>query len=70
MSRFYLENTGILMKFVISDPSTFLYFNKERPFTNGTNGFGIPDETWLQSSWKVFGIILMLMCNIERLIDY
>lgn len=40
------------LRFVISDPSTFLYLNKERPFPNKTVGFAVPDSSWLQSSWQ------------------
>ena len=44
---------NIQIKFVISDPSTYLYFDEKRPFSNNyNNGFGVPDETWI-SQWKV-----------------
>ena len=43
----------IHVKYVISDPSTYVYFNKERPHVNVSSGFGIPDESWIQPGWKV-----------------
>lgn len=41
------------VRYVISDPSTFLYLDNRRPFTNGSLGFGIPDASWIPSSWMV-----------------
>jgi hypothetical protein len=39
------------IQFVVSNPSSFLYMNNKRPFTNGTAGFGVPDPSYLPASW-------------------
>lgn len=41
------------VNFVVSDPSTYLYLDNTRPFTNGSYGFGVPDgPSWLSPHWS------------------
>jgi hypothetical protein len=45
------------VRFVVGDPSTYLYLDAMRPFTNGTRGFGVPQGAlgqptpWLPARW-------------------
>lgn len=41
------------IRFVVSDPSSFPYLDRRRPYTNGTAGFGEPDASWLPHKWRV-----------------
>ena len=52
--------TNIRIKFVISDPSTYLYFDEKRPFSDKENGFGIPDANWI-TQWKVLLVLLVVL---------
>eukprot|EP01038_Epipyxis_sp_PR26KG_P005821 gene5821-8027_t len=47
-----INNDNIKVKFVISDPSTYLYLDDRRHFVNGSIGFDVPNQDWLPSSWK------------------
>lgn len=38
--------------YIISDPSTYLYFTAERPIPSGA-AFGVPNVTWLPAQWSV-----------------
>lgn len=51
--QYTLLNSNIMVKFVVGDLSSYLYLDGRRPFTNGSIGFGTPDASWLQDSWKV-----------------
>ena len=43
----------VKINFVVSDPSTYLYLDNTRPFTNGSYGFGVPDgPSWLSPRWS------------------
>jgi predicted alpha/beta-fold hydrolase len=42
MPKLNLNNDLVSINFVISDPSTFLYFTNERAFGNEEYGFGTP----------------------------
>lgn len=48
---------GTAVRVIISDPSTFLYLDARRPYTNGSFGFGVPagvlgqPSSWLPSRW-------------------
>ena len=48
---------GTAVRVIISDPSTFLYLDARRPYTNGSFGFGVPTgvlgqpSSWLPSRW-------------------
>jgi hypothetical protein len=46
MPKYSILNSHISLHYVISDPSTYLYFSKLRPYTNG-GGFGVPDPRYL-----------------------
>jgi len=57
-----LGKPDVTVSYVISDPSTFLYFDAARPrsqpFFEAETGktaydFGVPDESWILDSWKV-----------------
>jgi hypothetical protein len=49
----YSMNSSIEVNWALSDPSSFAYFDDLRPFTNGSAGFGIPDQSWLPDQWEV-----------------
>lgn len=49
----YREYEGIQVKFIVSDPSSFAYFDQVRPFTNGTFGFSVPDQSWIPETWSI-----------------
>lgn len=51
-SNFILTNPNLRVRYVVSDPSTFVYLSKERPFTNNSLGFGVPDESWILPEWS------------------
>jgi hypothetical protein len=38
----------IEIKTVVGDMSSFFYFDARRPFSNGTDGFGIPSAEWIR----------------------
>ena len=42
----------ISIQYLISNPSSFVYFDAVRPYHDGT-GFGIPNSTWLRSEWSI-----------------
>ena len=59
MPNYQSRNLFVQVKFVISDPSTYLYLSPERPYTyvdeDGFNrvGFRMPNATLLPSRWAV-----------------
>ena len=44
-------SSNISIQYLISNPSSYLYFNDLRPLYNH-NGFGIPNPAWLRDEWK------------------
>jgi hypothetical protein len=44
-------NAFVRLSFVISDPSSYVYFTNERPTGDG-KGFNIPDSSWMKSEWN------------------
>lgn len=53
LPSFNLKNKKIKLKFIVGDVSSYLYFDKIRPFSNGSSGFGVPNPSWISDSWKV-----------------
>jgi hypothetical protein len=51
--RYDVGSKPVPVSYVISDPSAYVYFDEYRVFTNGTDGFGIPDPSWIPSQWAV-----------------
>ena len=51
MPKFYLLNTYAHIKYIISDPSTFLYFDNKRPYS--MNQFDVPNASWLRQEWNI-----------------
>lgn len=51
MPKFYISNTYAHLKFIISDPSTFLYFDNKRPYSS--NSFDTPNASWLKQEWNI-----------------
>lgn len=49
--NFNIQNPLVQVRFVVSDPSSFLYLDRNRPYTNESLGFGIPDASWLPIEW-------------------
>ena len=52
MPNYQYNNPLATIQYIISDPSTFLYFNEQRPYSNGSDGFAIPNWSWLQHTWN------------------
>ena len=50
---FTLSSPSIKVRYVVSDPSTYLYLDPLRYFTGARSSRGIPDATWIKDSWKV-----------------
>lgn len=48
------------VRYVIADPSSFLYFDRKRPYTNGEEKFGVPDSSWLPSQWYFSSSFLLI----------
>lgn len=51
--RYDVGNKPVPVNYVISDPSAYVYFDEYRVFTNGTDGFGVPDPSWIPPQWAV-----------------
>jgi hypothetical protein len=45
-----VQQAMIDIKYVVGDVSTYLYIDNQRPFNNGSHGFGVPNPSWLLSS--------------------
>lgn len=49
---------NLSIRYVVSDPSTFMYLDETRPYTNGSAGFGVPSGSlglpspWLPLAWS------------------
>jgi hypothetical protein len=53
MPGYSIDSNRIKTRFIVSDPSTYLYLDRRRPFTNESHGYGIPDASWLRPEWQV-----------------
>ena len=46
------SKNDVSVQYLISNPSSFVYFNALRPTHDGT-GFGIPNSSWLRNEWEI-----------------
>lgn len=48
----FVSIPGVRVRSVVGDMSTYLYLNAKRPFTNNSEGFGIPNKDWIPQRWN------------------
>ena len=59
LPNYEIKNIRIKPRYIISDPSTYFYFDDKRPYTfvdaNGFTqvDFAIPNASWILNEWKV-----------------
>jgi len=61
-----IHNSAVHLRFVISDPSTYVYLDELRypPIQSGVSQRGVPNVSWLPPTWKVLlHVYFSLFCR-------
>ena len=65
----YDIKASITVKYIISDPDIFPYFNRERPSIKG-DSFGVPEAYWIPEAWKVSSFHFHQLIDATELISF